>query len=140
MDADRLRSYLLTLPHVVETVQWGGRLVLWVGDKVIGGKMFAVINLEPNGDRVISFAAGPLAYNELLEVDGLFPAPYLARSSWVAAERWDAFRPLEWEAHLRRAHELTLAKLPPKTRAVLALPARERKRIITERRKALAAK
>jgi hypothetical protein len=31
MDAERLRAYLLTLPHVVETMQWGANLVFWVG-------------------------------------------------------------------------------------------------------------
>ena len=42
MDAERLREYLLRLPNVVETMQWGANLVFWVGDKAIGGKMFAV--------------------------------------------------------------------------------------------------
>ena len=41
MDAERVREYLLQLPHVVETMQWGANLVFWVGDKAIGGKMFA---------------------------------------------------------------------------------------------------
>ncbi len=140
MDADRLRSYLLTLPHVVETVQWSGRLVFWVGDKAIGGKMFAVLNLEPRGGHVISFAAGPLAFNELLELEGLDPAPYLARSHWVAAQRWDVFRPSEWAPHLQHAHALTLAKLPARTRSVLALPARQQRLVVAERRRALAAK
>ena len=35
MDSERLRAYLLTLPHVVETMQWGANLVFWVGDKAI---------------------------------------------------------------------------------------------------------
>ena len=39
MDAERLRAYLLTLPHVAETMQWGANLVFWAGDKAIGGKM-----------------------------------------------------------------------------------------------------
>jgi hypothetical protein len=37
MDVERLREYLLRLPHVVETMQWGANLVFWVGDKAIGG-------------------------------------------------------------------------------------------------------
>ena len=45
MDAERFRAYLLTLPHVVETAQWGG-LVFWVGDKSIGGKMFVMVPLD----------------------------------------------------------------------------------------------
>jgi predicted DNA-binding protein (MmcQ/YjbR family) len=45
MTAERLRAYILTLPHVVETMQWGANLVFWAGGKAIGGKMFALINL-----------------------------------------------------------------------------------------------
>jgi hypothetical protein len=45
MDAERLRTFLLNLPYVAETRQWGDNLVYWVGDKAIGGKMFALMNL-----------------------------------------------------------------------------------------------
>jgi hypothetical protein len=58
MDAEKLRAMLLKLPHVVETMQWGDNLVLWVGDKAIGGKMFAVVDLGKGGP-VMSYAAGP---------------------------------------------------------------------------------
>jgi predicted DNA-binding protein (MmcQ/YjbR family) len=153
MDVERLRAYILTLPHVVETMQWGANLVFWVGDKAIGGKMFALINLDDPADpdragpdRNLSYAAGPDRYSELIEIEGLVPAPYMARIYWVAAERWDVFRDPEWQCELHAAHALTLAKLPPRTRKVLALPAAEQKvliaqrRLITQRRKLLAAK
>lgn len=140
MGAERLRAFLLTLPHVVETMQWGANLVFWIGDKAIGGKMFALINLDGDGRPVLSFSAGPEIYADLLELEGLIPAPYMARIHWVAAERWDVFRPSEWETHLRHAHQLTLAKLPPKTRAVLALPATQLRHLVSERRRLLAAK
>ncbi len=127
MDADRLRTDLLTLPHVVETMQWGGRLVFWVGDKAIGGKMFAILNLDADRDRVIAFLTGPVAYHDLLELDGITPAPYLARIGWVAAERWDVFRPTEWQAHLRQAHHLTLANSPQRPALSLPFPPANRK-------------
>lgn len=38
MDVERIRGFLLELPHVVETMQWGANLVFWVGDKAIGEK------------------------------------------------------------------------------------------------------
>jgi predicted DNA-binding protein (MmcQ/YjbR family) len=141
MDTERARAYLLTLPHVLETVQFGG-LVFWVGDKAIGGKMFAWMRLEQNEGRprVISYPAGPERYNDLLEIDGIFPAPYVARIFWVAVERWNVFRTTEWEHELRAAHTLTLNKLPPKTHATLAMPAAQQKRIISERKKLLAAR
>ncbi len=145
MDAERIRAYLLTLPHVVETMQWGANLVFWTGDKAIGGKMFALINLdEPRQPHelqlVISYAAGAARYAELLEIDGLVPAPYMARIHWVAASRWDIFTTTEWQCELRFAYELTLAKLPKKVLATLALPATAQKALIAERRKMADAK
>ena len=140
MDAERIRAYLLTLPHAVETMQWGANLVFWVGDKAIGGKMFALVNLEGDGKAVISYAAGPQRYSELLEIEGVIPAPYMARIYWVAVERWNIFRTTEWEQELSAAHTLTFNKLPPRTRAVLAMPPTQQKRLIADRKKLLAAK
>jgi predicted DNA-binding protein (MmcQ/YjbR family) len=148
MDAERLRAYLLTLPHVVETMQWGANLVFWVGDKAIGGKMFALINLEdpgPERRRVVHhalmmYAAGAVRYLELLEIEGLIPAPYMARIHWVAAERWDIFTAPEWHRELSAAHALTLAKLPKKVLATFELSSAKQKSLVSARRKALAAK
>ncbi|HUD23737.1 MAG TPA: MmcQ/YjbR family DNA-binding protein [Acidobacteriaceae bacterium] len=144
MDAERLRAYLLTLPHVAETMQWGANLVYWVGDKAIGGKMFALMNLdEPAAGKphlVLSYSAGPARYAELLELDGLVPAPYMARIHWVAAEGWEVFTDAEWKRELRAGYEITLAKLPRKVRATLALPAAEQRRLIAARRKLLEAR
>lgn len=140
MDAERIRAYLLTLPHVVETMQWGNNLVFWVGDKAIGGKMFALVNLDDQHRQVISYSAGSERYSELLEIEGIIPAPYMARIHWVTVEHWSVFRPTEWERELESAHCLTAAKLPPRTRAILTLPAKEQKRLIAERRKLLTAK
>lgn len=141
MDVERIRAFLLGLPHVVETAQFGG-LVYWIGDKAIGGKMFAWVKLEQtdNHPRVISYPAGPERFAELLEIDGIFPAPYVARIHWVAAERWSVFRTAEWEQQLRTAYDLTLAKLPPKTRANLALPKTRQRQLIAERRRLLSSK
>jgi len=146
MDAERLRAFLLTLPHAAETMQWGANLVFWVGDKAIGGKMFALINLdEPhqsghhNLPPVISYAAGPGRFAELLELDGLIPAPYFARAHWVAALGWDVFCAADWQRELRAAHALTLARLPRKVLATLALPTAKQKALIAARRKLLAA-
>jgi len=139
MDAERARAFLLTLPHVVETQQWGDNLVFWTGDKAIGGKMFCLINLD-SGGGVVSYAAGPERFHELLERDGLYPAPYMARIFWVAAERWSALRDAEWKDELRAAHEITLGKLPQRVRDVLAMPRKAREKLIRERRVVLAAK
>ena len=140
MNVELLRAFLLSLSYVEETMQWGDNLVFWVGDKAIGGKMFALANLSPDNRGVLSFAAGPERYAELLEIDAVFPAPYMARIYWVAVERYDAFTSNELKDHLRNAHTLTYNKLPGRTKDALALPPAERKKLISARRKLLASR
>ncbi len=136
MDAESLRTHLLSLPDVCETMQWGESLVYWAADKAIGGKMFAVVTLgSPNS--VISFAAGPEGFAELVEREGIFPAPYLARAHWVAVERWNTLPAAELRELLDRARELVREKLPARTKAVLAMPAAEKKKRIAARKKQL---
>ena len=139
MDAERAREYLLKLPNVVETMQWGANLVFWVGDKAIGGKMFALLNLDEEQKAVLSFAAGPERYAELLEIDGVMPAPYLARAHWIAMRHWGAFRASDLEHHLSLARDLVHAKLPKNTRTVLAMPPSAQRKLIKERKKLRAA-
>jgi predicted DNA-binding protein (MmcQ/YjbR family) len=140
MDAERAREYLLRLPHVVETMQWGANLVFWVGDKAVGGKMFAVLNLDEDQKAVVSFAAGPERYAELLEIEGVFPAPYLARAHWVSLRRWGVLRSSELEEQFKHGHSLIYNKLPKKTRDVLALPAAAQRKLLKDRKKLLAAR
>jgi len=140
MDAERLRAYLLRLPHVVETMQWGANLVFWVGDKAIGGKMFAVLSLDDGQKAVLSLAAGPERYAELLEIEGVFPAPYLARAHWVALKHWGVFRSSELEDLLEHGRRLIYDKLPRKTREVLAMPPPAQRKLLKEKKKLLAAR
>jgi predicted DNA-binding protein (MmcQ/YjbR family) len=140
MDAEHLREYLLRLPHVVETMQWGANLVFWVGDKTIGGKMFALMNLDDDQRAVLSFAAGPERYVELLETEGVFPAPYLARAHWVAIQHWGVFRSEELEELLELGRRLVYNKLRRKTREVLAMPPAVQRQLVKDRKKLLAAR
>ena len=129
MDAELARHFLTGLPHVEETMQWGANLVYWVGPKEIGGKMFALIDLDERREArkpVLAFYAGKERYHELLEIEGVLPAPYLARAHWVALERWEAFRRPELERLLMEAHAGVFAKLPRRTRDAFASePARK---------------
>jgi predicted DNA-binding protein (MmcQ/YjbR family) len=139
MNVESLRRFLLALPHVEETMQWGDNLVFWVGDKAIGGRMFALANLDRDGRGVLSFSAGPERYHELLETEGVFPAPYMARIFWITIEHYDVFPSTELQQLLRNAHQITSAKLSKRTSEALALPDKERKKLIAARRKQLQA-
>jgi predicted DNA-binding protein (MmcQ/YjbR family) len=95
-------------------------------------------DLDGSGIGVLWFHCGVERFHELLEVEGISAAPHLARAHWIALERWDALRPREIEQELRRAHALIYAKLPRHTQDALAMPEKERARLIRERKKLLA--
>jgi predicted DNA-binding protein (MmcQ/YjbR family) len=135
MDNERIRELCMALPHVAETVNWGHHLVYWAGDRELGGKMFAMTDLDGSGTGVLWFHCGAERFHELLEVDGIIPSPYLAKAHWVTLERWDALRPRQIEEELRRARDLIFAKLPQRTKALLALPEKERAKLIRERKR-----
>ena len=140
MDNERVRQICTGLPDVAETVNWGHRLVFWVGAREIGGKMFAMTDLDGTGYGVLLFHCGPERFHEMLEVEGIVPSPYLAKAHWVTLLRWDVLRPREIEEELRRAHALIYEKLPKRTKTSLALPEKEKAKMIRERKKLLAEK
>ncbi len=145
MDAEQARSFLRMLPHVEETMQWGANLVYWVGDKAIGGKMFALLNLDEDRDPakptpVAMFYVGPERYAELLETEGVVPAPYMARIYWVALTHWNVFRRSELQEFLRAANQGVHNRLPARVKTLLLLPAFEREQLVVARRKLLASR
>lgn len=131
------RAYLLGLPRVTETLQWN-LLVYWVLDKAVGGKMFATLDPEAAGAQVLTFSAPPERYHDLLERDGVVPAPYLARVHWVAVADWQVFPQRELHDHLHTAYLKVEAKLPPRTQRALLLSARDYRALVREARSAKA--
>jgi predicted DNA-binding protein (MmcQ/YjbR family) len=140
MDNERIRAICMALPHVVETVNWGHHLVYWAADRDIGGKMFAMTDLDGTGTGKLWFHCGAERFHELLESEGIIASPYLAKAYWVTLERWDALRPREIEEELRKGHALIFEKLPRRTKDLLALPAKERKQAIAEQKMRLKTK
>jgi len=114
MDIESTRAYCLSFPHATEKVQWGNDLVF-----KIAGKMFAVVVLEGASKYALSFKCTEEKFAELVEQDGIDPAPYSARYHWVALERFNVLSEKELKALLRNSYDLVFAKLPKKVKAQL---------------------
>lgn len=119
MDLDAIRRYCKSLPHVEEDVKWGHDLCF-----LIGKKMFCVVNLEPErGDKsVVAIKATPEEFAELVERDGIIPAPYMARNHWVSLERYGALPWGELQERIRASYDLVKATLPKRLQAALETP------------------
>jgi predicted DNA-binding protein (MmcQ/YjbR family) len=108
MTLEKLRKHCMSFPGATEQIQWGADLVFKVG-----GKMFAVAATEPTS-HVLSFKCADEGFAELLENDGVTPAPYLARAKWVALERFDALSDREIQDRIAAAYQIVFGKLTGK--------------------------
>ena len=113
MTLHRIREVCLSLPDATEQIQWGKDLVF-----KIRGKMFCVACTEPVAPPkvALSFKCDDETFAELIERDGVIPAPYMAQHKWVAPEQFDTLGAAELEKLIRRAYAIVSSKLP-KTKA-----------------------
>jgi len=113
MNVDSIREYCLSLPHATEDIQWGNDLLFR-----IAGKIFAGMSLDP--PHSLSFKCTPDKFDELIEYDGIIPAPYMARNKWVMLERLDALPGPQLKSQIRISYDLVFSKLTKKLQTELA--------------------
>ena len=119
MTIDTVRTICRALPETTEDIKWGNDLVF-----SIGGKMFAVVCLDP--PHTVAFKCMPDAFAELIEREGIIPAPYLARAMWVQDQGvGERLSRRELAPLIRDSYELVLATLPKRRQPA---PARRTRR------------
>ena len=110
---DWVRSFCLSLPYTTEDVQWEHDLLFR-----IAGKIYCIANLEPGlSPTKLAFKCTPETFAELVEVEGIMPAPYMARNHWVAITDLNALRQDEIKELVRNSYFLVRERLPKKTQA-----------------------
>jgi predicted DNA-binding protein (MmcQ/YjbR family) len=112
MTREAIRTFCLSLPHVTEAFKMHHAAFQ------IGGKTFAMLNLEVEG-LPLCFKCLPEDFQELVEMDGVMQAPYMAKTQWVAIQEFDSLPVKELKAWLTKSRELTLAKLSKKAQATM---------------------
>lgn len=111
---DALVGFCRALPGATEDVKWGDHLVFSVGEKMFA--VFDVADAEP-----ITLKVSPAVFPILIREEGISPAPYLARASWVRLENTRVLPLGEIQALLRESHELVAAKLSKRLRRELGI-------------------
>ena len=111
MNVDALRKYCLSFPNATENLQWGDDLCFKVG-----GKIFTVVSLG-GVPQSMSVKCSPEVFSELLEREGIKPAPYVGRYKWVLLESLDVLRDGEIKDLVRQSYEMVSAKLPTRKKS-----------------------
>jgi predicted DNA-binding protein (MmcQ/YjbR family) len=104
MNIEFIQKLCLGFPYATENLQWGDVLCFKVA-----GKLFAVLDLS-SVPPCLSFKCDPEKFSELVEQEGITPARYFGRYSWVSLERVEVLLWSELKDLLRESYEMVAAK------------------------------
>ena len=107
MNIDTVREICKGLPSVTEGIKWGNDLCFMIGEK-----MFCVALL--NTPIKVSFKVKDEEFDEMINTDGIIPAPYGARHKWILVENTAVFNKKKWEHYIIQSYNLVKAKLSKK--------------------------
>ena len=117
MNRAEFNQFCEALPATTYVIQWGGASV-WK----VGGKIFAICSHWGAVDRdCISFKCSDLSYQILCELEGVVPAPYLARAKWVQVQDMAAMSVGDLRSCIEDAHAIIAQKLTKKMQRELGL-------------------
>src|SRR5579872_4161106 len=107
MNLDSIRKRCLSFPGATERLQWEDELCFKVR-----GKIFAMVSLSSVPQRLI-FKCDPEQFLELIENEGVVPAPYVGRYKWVMLESLEALPGSEIDRCIRKSHAMVSSKAKP---------------------------
>lgn len=106
-DVDWIRKLCLSFADVTEDMPWADDLCF-----KIRGKIFVGIALSDGRFPRITLKSSPEAFHELLEIEGIGPAPYVGRYKWIQLASSDLLPAGELESLIRQSYAMVAAKAP----------------------------
>ncbi|MGB8012813.1 MAG: MmcQ/YjbR family DNA-binding protein [Terriglobales bacterium] len=106
-DVDWIRKLCLSFPDVTEDMPWADDLCFKVR-----GKIFAGVVLSDGRFPRITLKCAPETFHELLEIEGISPAPYVGRYNWATLGHPNVLPADELETLIRQSYDLVVAKAP----------------------------
>ncbi len=117
MTREEFDKYCASLKSTTHVVQWAGASV-WK----IGGKVFAIHSgMGEEGEHTLSFKCSELNFQILCELDGIIPAPYLARGKWVQVKTEEAMSNEDVKDYIKSSYDIISGKLTKKMRSDLGI-------------------
>ncbi len=108
MTIEELQHIANKFPGVTYDIKWEDHLCFNVG-----GKMFLITSPDSVPHNA-SLKVAVEDFEQLTQIEGIIPAPYLARYKWIQLDDINRFSKKEWEKYLPIAYHLIFDKLPAK--------------------------
>jgi predicted DNA-binding protein (MmcQ/YjbR family) len=109
-DVEWIRKLCLSFADVTEDMPWAEDLCFKVR-----GKIFAGMVLSDGRFPRLTLKCAPETFHELLEIEGISPAPYVGRYKWVTLANSNVLPASELENLIRQSYEMVAAKAPKQT-------------------------
>lgn len=109
-DVEWIRELCGSLDDVTENLQWGETLCF-----KLHGKLFALVDLSQGKLAPVILKSAPEKFSELVEIEGISPAPYVGRYKWIQLENSDVLPAADLEALIRESYDLVAKTLPKKS-------------------------
>jgi predicted DNA-binding protein (MmcQ/YjbR family) len=100
-DVEWIRELCSSLDDVTENLQWGETLCF-----KLHGKLFALVDLSQAKLAPIVLKSAPEKFSELVEIEGISPAPYVGRYKWIHLANSDVLPAADLEALIRESYDL----------------------------------
>ena len=106
-DVEWIRKLCLSFADVTEDMPWAEDLCFKVHGKIFTGMVlsdgrFPRLTLKCAADK----------FHELLEIEGISPAPYVGRYKWVTLANPNVLPANELDSLIRQSYEMVAAKAP----------------------------
>jgi predicted DNA-binding protein (MmcQ/YjbR family) len=118
-DVEWIRKLCLSFRDASENLQWGETLCFKVR-----GKLFATVHLSEGKLAPVVLKSAPEKFHELVEIEGISPAPYVGRYQWILLGNSNLLPASQLEVLIRQSYELVAAKAPKKAAPTKAAPKR----------------
>jgi predicted DNA-binding protein (MmcQ/YjbR family) len=120
VNIESIQRFCLSFPQATENLQWGDDLCFKVG-----GKIFAVLSLSSVPQR-LAIKCTPEKFAELVEREGIAPAPYVGRYKWISLEGLEVLQWSELKDLLQQSYGMVAAKAKIEVKTRPARKARRR--------------
>jgi predicted DNA-binding protein (MmcQ/YjbR family) len=114
-DVEWIRDFCLSFPDATEDMPWAEDLCFKVR-----GKIFTGLALSDGRFPRVTLKCSPETFHELLEAEGITPAPYVGRYQWVQIASSNLLPTSQLEQLIRHSYALVEAGAlgkPPKAAA-----------------------
>ncbi len=103
MNIELLRQICNEMEDVTEDIKWKHDLCF-----MVLGKIFCMALLQENFR--VSFKVKDVEFEELIDTEGILPAPYVARYKWILIQDPERFSLLEWKHYLTQSYRMVRLK------------------------------